>query len=1655
MLLQRAQKKVSMVLILVLLFTMLVPTMVSGATGVPLKDIGGSYAQNEIQSLVDRGIISGYEDGTFQPAKAMSRAEMAKILALSLNLKEQPDQASGFSDVAPSSWYRGYVGAILKYGITQGTSANTFSPDDSVTREELVVFFIRAMGLEDMAAKIPADAQLADLSTVSIWARNSVSLACKIGFVNGVEQNGVIQFNPKEKAERQALARLAYEFISNKDKFVEKANALINTTASDNITEITAVNSTSVEVSFSKDQPAVALSDFSLNGLKIVKAELKTDSRTVVVLTTDAQTAGTIYTLSYKGKDTGKTFTGFAAAMGGGGFGGGFGGGAGTVTTTDLQKINAGGIYPSLTITTSGTIGPADGTTTTVTGTLTLDPGVDGEITLQNVRADQILVASGSSNSIKLKNTIINTLKVASSNQSNSTRIETLEGSQVTNTLIQSKVIIESTAGSLGMIQIGYGAAGQVVELRGTIQSNIIVNSSSTTIKIATPNGGGTTSVANLNLSSQATVSVASGAVINNVSITSSRAAVQFTGEGQIHNLTVSKEAEGATLNLATANITSLKLEANVSLAGDAATIGSLPITAAPGVVVTVPAGVAETLKTDAITAIAAIGMVTQYSAEIESKIQIAETKANNAIILGIRPEDIPGCTTTLVTAKSAITNYALQIALDKLQIGYFLDETYNAVAHNIILPSADPIRGVLITWSSSNPSIISSEGKVTLPAVGQPNGAVTLTATASKNGTNATQTFYLTVLPQLADTDLISLSIEPTSIALVKGYLQQLRVTGIYSNQVVRSLTGDATYTSSHPDIATVSPEGMVAPIANGTSEITATYKGLTARTTVTVNLNEIRLNGVEGVRQAILFWNDLGPGVTYEIYSSNISGLYSNPPVTTLKTNYVATELDSGIDYFFIVKAQFKGSSYTSSEVHVVPAREIPPTSKPTVTGTVYTNGWMLTGVSESYTNDQHTQLMLSKKDGTPLYHSIAEPSGVFKMIPNYQNNLEYHLEVGEEVGISAMGYGKSWSEPVTFIVQQTTGQTITPWITDYVNEVSNITGTAEPGAIVYLQYTVHSNGYPDENRVSATVASMDGRFTFYGYEGQFQTGDELIITAAVLGKGTSDPIRRMVQAATVTATPIVLGSVYPNSWKLHGTGEPSTQNEYTYVTLSKLDGSHIVTGSIGTDGQFTLEDINLYNDYLLLNPGDVVILTAQAEGKKKSIPIQLIVQTPVAKTSPVMLDTTNDALISGWAEYGSHITITGKAGSKKLITRASLTTGWFSLELPKNSYVAGDQLSITATVIGQESSNVVSATLDAALVTETPTVTGSIYPNSYNLTGTMEPGAIDSYTSVTLSKSNGSWGHGDSGYLGTFKMSGLFDTSTNLTVGEEFLLTATAYGKKKSEPVRIIVQPVSGQTGQPAQLEARQAFIAGKAEPDAYVSVTSPYTGLRITAIPVLHDGTFYFDTSSFSLQEGEVLSITATSLGKATSEPVQAIVQASPKTQTPTVTGTVYTNMYMLNGTINEDSYFTISLGTFKVGSFSRFGGWNGEFSSSNLVLYYSLVAGEEVLVTAQTNGELRSDPVRMTVKATEGKTEIPTYDKLTQDGYFTGTAEPGSIIMLTDDASGRSSTGTASSGGKYSIPIYLDYLRPGDQLSITATAPGKATSDTVHITIVED
>lgn len=217
----KSRKIISTVILTIILLTSF--NTLSFGANMPFKDIDGSYAKKEIIALYNDGVFSGKGKDTFKPKDPMTRAELAKVLAISLNLPEDKEFAKKFTDVPQNSWHAGYVGALAKSGITDGTSPNTFSPNKDVTREELAVFFIRALELENKANELKTELKFTDSKDISSWAKNHIGLATEIGFITGIPNtDGSYRFAPKFSAERQALALLTYKFNYNKSEYLAK-----------------------------------------------------------------------------------------------------------------------------------------------------------------------------------------------------------------------------------------------------------------------------------------------------------------------------------------------------------------------------------------------------------------------------------------------------------------------------------------------------------------------------------------------------------------------------------------------------------------------------------------------------------------------------------------------------------------------------------------------------------------------------------------------------------------------------------------------------------------------------------------------------------------------------------------------------------------------------------------------------------------------------------------------------------------------------------------------------------------------------------------------------------------------------------------------------------------------------------------------------------------------------------------------------------------------------------------------------------------------------------------------------------------------------------------------------------------------------------------
>lgn len=175
-----------------------------------LKDIAGHWAASTIEQAVERGIVTGYADGTFRPKQAINRAEFSAMLARALQLNEAGNGLSFTDTKSIPAWAQPFVAQAQQSGIIKGYADNTFRPAQNITRAELAVMVVRAAGLQvDAKAKL----NVADAKEVPAWAAPYIAAGMKAGLLKGVANN---RFAPNEHATRAEAAAMIISLLQTK-----------------------------------------------------------------------------------------------------------------------------------------------------------------------------------------------------------------------------------------------------------------------------------------------------------------------------------------------------------------------------------------------------------------------------------------------------------------------------------------------------------------------------------------------------------------------------------------------------------------------------------------------------------------------------------------------------------------------------------------------------------------------------------------------------------------------------------------------------------------------------------------------------------------------------------------------------------------------------------------------------------------------------------------------------------------------------------------------------------------------------------------------------------------------------------------------------------------------------------------------------------------------------------------------------------------------------------------------------------------------------------------------------------------------------------------------------------------------------------------------
>jgi|GEM_PF-1929663 len=210
----RLNKRIFSVLCSVCLVFSMVP--ISFGAPAAFSDVKGHWAETQIMDWVAQGFISGYEDGSFKPDKAISRVELFALINRSFGFADAAQ--ANFTDPALSGWKLVEVQKAVKAGYIQGYKDGTIRPDSLITRQEMAVVLTRLLGLSS-ASRSDA-AVFSDADNIASWSIGAVGAVAANQLMAG---NGDGAFRPTDSMTRAEAVTALEQALHVRTRVYDKA----------------------------------------------------------------------------------------------------------------------------------------------------------------------------------------------------------------------------------------------------------------------------------------------------------------------------------------------------------------------------------------------------------------------------------------------------------------------------------------------------------------------------------------------------------------------------------------------------------------------------------------------------------------------------------------------------------------------------------------------------------------------------------------------------------------------------------------------------------------------------------------------------------------------------------------------------------------------------------------------------------------------------------------------------------------------------------------------------------------------------------------------------------------------------------------------------------------------------------------------------------------------------------------------------------------------------------------------------------------------------------------------------------------------------------------------------------------------------------------
>lgn len=172
------------------------------------SDLDGHWAAAFVSALVDRGLMSGFPDGTFQPATPMTRAQYAAVIAKSFQLTSS-SKIRGFTDVKSDFWAASAIFSAAEAGFVSGFPDGSFRPGQNLTRVQALVSLVN--GLKITGGNPNVLTVFSDRAQIPSYATNVVATATQKLLVVNYPQIDLLE--PLREITRGEVAALIYQAL--------------------------------------------------------------------------------------------------------------------------------------------------------------------------------------------------------------------------------------------------------------------------------------------------------------------------------------------------------------------------------------------------------------------------------------------------------------------------------------------------------------------------------------------------------------------------------------------------------------------------------------------------------------------------------------------------------------------------------------------------------------------------------------------------------------------------------------------------------------------------------------------------------------------------------------------------------------------------------------------------------------------------------------------------------------------------------------------------------------------------------------------------------------------------------------------------------------------------------------------------------------------------------------------------------------------------------------------------------------------------------------------------------------------------------------------------------------------------------------------------